>query len=88
MLLMAAFDSNRYRWIGSFLGLGAELVVHATRSVCDGSVLNAESGRADTRARLEEWTGVLSLYYPRTDTKYDVPLAAKPALEYLALKRQ
>ena len=56
-------------------------MVHATRSVCDGSVLNAESGSADTRARLEEWTGVLSLYYPRTDIKYDAPLAAKPAFE-------
>jgi len=78
---MAAFDSIRFRWIGPVLGLGADLVVHATRSVCDGSVLNAESGSADTRARLEEWTGVLSLYYPRTDIKYDAPLAAKPAFE-------
>lgn len=88
MLLMAAFGSIRYRWIGSVLGLGAEVVVRATRSVCDGSVLNAESGRADTQARLEEWAGVLSLYYPRTDIKYDVPMAAKPSLEYLVLRRQ
>ena len=42
--------------------LTAELLDRATRGISDGSLLNAESGRADTRARLDEWTGVLSLY--------------------------
>jgi hypothetical protein len=74
---MAAFDSIGYRWVGSCLGLGTELVVRATRSICDGSLLNADSGRADTRARLDEWAGVLSLYDPLTDTKYVVPVASQ-----------
>jgi hypothetical protein len=57
---MAALDILRDRW----LGLGTELLVRATRSICDGSVLNAETGRAITSARIEDWAGVLSLYEP------------------------
>jgi len=55
---MAALDTLRDHW----LGLGTELLVRATRTICDGSVLNADSGRAVTSARIEEWAGVLSLY--------------------------
>jgi hypothetical protein len=55
---MAAFDTLRAQWAG----LGTELLIRATRGICDGSLLNADSGRADTRARLDDWTGVLSLY--------------------------
>jgi hypothetical protein len=42
-----------------------ELVVRATRGIYDGSVLNAEIGRAVTRARIEDWAEVLSLYEPQ-----------------------
>ena len=55
---MAAFESLREHW----LGVGTELIVRATRSICDGSVLNADHGRALTSARIEEWSSVLSLY--------------------------
>ncbi|MGY4771434.1 hypothetical protein ACXC9Q_31380 [Kribbella sp. CWNU-51] len=55
---MAALDTLRAQWAG----LGTELLIRATRGICDGSVLNADSGRADTRARIDDWTGVLSLY--------------------------
>ncbi|WP_433167406.1 hypothetical protein [Kribbella sp. CA-247076] len=55
---MAALDILRTQWAG----LGTELLIRATRGICAGSLLNAESGRADTSARLEDWTGVLSLY--------------------------
>ena len=51
---MAALDALR--------DITAELLVRATRGISDGSLLNADSGRADTRARLDDWTGVLSLY--------------------------
>jgi hypothetical protein len=57
---MAALDILREHW----LGLGTDLLVRATRSICDGSLLNADSGRADTRARIEDWAGVLVLYDP------------------------
>jgi hypothetical protein len=57
---MAALENLREHW----LVVGTELLVRATRGICDGSLLNADSGRADTRARIEEWTGVLSLYAP------------------------
>ena len=57
---MAVLDILRDRW----LGLGTELLVRATRGICDGSVLNAEAGRAITSARIEDWAGVLSLYEP------------------------
>jgi hypothetical protein len=57
---MAALENLREHW----LVVGTELLVRATRSICDGSLLNAETGRADTRARLEEWAGVLTLYAP------------------------
>ncbi|MDX6282301.1 MAG: hypothetical protein QOH03_3372 [Kribbellaceae bacterium] len=57
---MAALENLREHW----LVVGTELLVRATRSICDGSLLNAETGRADTRARIEEWTSVLSLYTP------------------------
>jgi hypothetical protein len=53
--------SFREQWVG----LGTELVVRATRGICAGSVLNAEIGRAVTRARIEDWAGVLSLYEPQ-----------------------
>lgn len=55
---MAALDTLRAQWAG----LGTELLIRATRGICDGSLLNADSGRADTRARIDDWTGVLSLY--------------------------
>jgi hypothetical protein len=55
---MAAFENLREHW----LGVGTELLVRATRGICDGSLVNAESGRADTQARIEDWVGVLSLY--------------------------
>jgi len=57
---MAALENLRAHW----LVVGTELVVRATRGICDGSLLNADSGRADTRARIEEWSDVLSLYPP------------------------
>jgi hypothetical protein len=40
----------------------AELLVRATRGISAGSLLNADSGRADARARLDDWDDVLSLY--------------------------
>ena len=55
---MAALDSLRTHW----RGLGTDLLVRATRSICDGSLLNADSGRALTRARIEDWAAVLPLY--------------------------
>ena len=55
---MAALDTLRAQWAG----LGTELLIRATRGICDGSLLNADSGRADTHARLDDWSGVLSLY--------------------------
>jgi hypothetical protein len=55
---MAALDTLRAQWAG----LGTELLIRATRAICDGSLLNADSGRADTRARIDDWTEVLSLY--------------------------
>lgn len=51
---MAALDTLRV--------VTVELLVRATRGISDGSLLNADSGRADTSARLEDWVGVLSLY--------------------------
>jgi hypothetical protein len=48
-----------------WLSVSTELLVRATRGICAGSVLNAELGRAVTRARIEEWAGVLSLYEPQ-----------------------
>jgi hypothetical protein len=51
--------------MATFRDLGTELLVRATRSICAGSVLNAEIGSAVTRARIEEWAGVLSLYEPQ-----------------------
>jgi hypothetical protein len=62
---MAAFESLREHW----LGVGTELIVKATRSICDGSVLNADHGRAVTSARIEEWSSVLPLY--QTDNSSD-----------------
>ncbi|WBQ03192.1 hypothetical protein [Kribbella sp. CA-293567] len=61
---MAALENLRAHW----LAVGTELLVHATRGICDGSLLNADSGRADTSARLEEWSGVLSLYAVADET--------------------
>ncbi|MFG1905338.1 hypothetical protein [Kribbella sp. NPDC048928] len=51
---MAALDTLR--------DVTVELLVRATRGISDGSLLNADSGRADTRARIDDWAGVLSLY--------------------------
>jgi hypothetical protein len=55
---MAALDTLRAQWAG----LGTELLIRATRGICAGSLLNADTGRADTSARLEDWAAVLSLY--------------------------
>jgi hypothetical protein len=55
---MAALDTLREQW----RDLGTELLVRATRTICDGSRVNADSGRAVTSARIEDWVGVLSLY--------------------------
>ena len=75
LVRMAAFDSVRDHWLSSCLascrGLGTELLVRATRGICDGSLLNADTGRADTHARLDEWTGVLSLYDPLPPERLD-----------------
>jgi len=51
---MAALDTLR--------DVTVELLVRATRGISTASLLNADSGRADTRARLDDWSGVLSLY--------------------------
>ena len=51
---MAALDTLRDATV--------ELLVRATRGISAGSLLNADSGRADTRARLDDWSDVLSLY--------------------------
>ncbi|MEU4290271.1 hypothetical protein AB0E63_18785 [Kribbella sp. NPDC026596] len=51
---MAALDSLR--------DITADLLIRATRGICAGSLLNADSGRIDTRARLDDWAAVLSLY--------------------------
>ena len=51
---MAALDSLR--------DITADLLIRATRGICAGSLLNADSGRSDTRARLDDWAAVLSLY--------------------------
>lgn len=62
---MAALENLREHW----LGVGTGLLVRATRGICDGSLVNADSGRADTRARIEDWAGVLSLYDPGNETR-------------------
>jgi hypothetical protein len=51
--------------MATFRDLSSELLVRATRGICAGSLLNADSGRAVTAARIEEWAGVLSLYEPQ-----------------------
>jgi hypothetical protein len=66
---MAALDTLRAQWVG----LGTELLIRATRGICDGSLLNADTGRAATSARLEDWTEVLSLY---TGEKESAPVRA------------
>jgi len=60
MSRMAALDTLR--------DLTAELLIRATQGISGGSLLNAESGHADTRARLDEWDGVLSLYPGETES--------------------
>ncbi|GAA1607912.1 hypothetical protein GCM10009804_74800 [Kribbella hippodromi] len=57
---MAALDTLR--------DVSTELLVRATRGICAGSLLNAESGHADTSARLEDWADVLSLYAGDNET--------------------
>lgn len=44
--------------------LGTEVLIRATRGICHGSLMNADHGRADTRARLDAWSDVLPLYRP------------------------
>ncbi|TDW75219.1 hypothetical protein [Kribbella pratensis] len=51
---MAALDTLR--------DVTIDLLARATRGVCDGSLLNADAGRADTSARIDDWSGILSLY--------------------------
>jgi hypothetical protein len=46
-----------------------ELLLRATRGISDGSLLNADTGRADTRARLDDWAGVLSLYSEESESE-------------------
>lgn len=73
---MAAIDSLRAGWFESWVGLGTTLLIQATRGICDGSLLNADAGRADTRARLDEWAGVLPLYESPGEQPYDVAVSA------------
>jgi hypothetical protein len=61
---MAALDTLRDRW----RDVTTELLVRATRGISDGSRLNADHGRTETRARLDEWAGVLSLYSPEGES--------------------
>ncbi|GAA3131225.1 hypothetical protein JOF29_007568 [Kribbella aluminosa] len=58
---MAALDSLR--------DVTVDLLVRATRGICDGSLLNADSGRADTSARIDDWAGVLSLYAAENESR-------------------
>jgi hypothetical protein len=58
---MAALDTLR--------DVTVELLVRATRGISDGSLLNAESGHADTLARLDDWAGVLSLYTAENESR-------------------
>jgi hypothetical protein len=58
---MAALDTLR--------DVTVELLVRATRGISDGSLLNADSGRADTRARIDDWAGVLSLYAVENESR-------------------
>jgi hypothetical protein len=46
-----------------------ELLVRATRGISDGSLLNADTGRADTHARLDDWSDVLSLYAAENESR-------------------
>ncbi|MGW6282619.1 hypothetical protein [Kribbella sp. NPDC055071] len=55
---MAALDTLR----AQCAVLGTDFLIRATRAICVGSLLNADSGRAVTHARIDEWHGVLSLY--------------------------
>jgi hypothetical protein len=68
---MAALDNLRAQWAG----LGTELLIRATRGISDGSLLNADSGRADTSARIDDWSGVLSLYTGENES-VAVPVSA------------
>ncbi|GAA1118647.1 hypothetical protein GCM10009630_15510 [Kribbella jejuensis] len=58
---MAALDTLR--------DVTVELLVRATRGISDGSLLNADTGRADTHARLDDWTDVLSLYAAENESR-------------------
>jgi hypothetical protein len=58
---MAALDTLRE--------VTVELLVRATRRVCDGSVLNADAGRTDTHARIDDWSAVLSLYAAENESR-------------------
>lgn len=69
MVRMAARESLRTHMIGSCVGLGTELIVRAMRGICTGSLLNADTGRADTRARIEDWNSVLPLYEHTAEIK-------------------
>ena len=58
---MAALDTLR--------DVTTELLVRATRGISDGSLPNADSGRADTRARIDDWAGILSLYAAENESR-------------------
>ncbi|MFC0622662.1 hypothetical protein [Kribbella deserti] len=66
---MAAPESLRTVVLGSCVGLGTELMIRAMRGICTGSLLNADTGRATTRARIEDWNSVLSLYEHTAEVK-------------------
>jgi hypothetical protein len=58
---MAALDTLRE--------VTVELLVRATRGISDASLLNADIGRADTHARIDDWAGVLSLYAAENESR-------------------
>jgi hypothetical protein len=69
--------------VGSFLNravvIGADLLVHATRNVCEHGLRNAEGGLAEIRGRINEWVGILALYEPLQAPAPEASSAAFPA---------
>jgi hypothetical protein len=57
---MAALDTFR----AQCTVLGTDFLIRATRGICHRSLQNADTGRATTHARLDDWTEVLTLYTP------------------------
>jgi hypothetical protein len=55
--------------VGSILDravvIGAELLMRATRNVCEHGTRNAERGLAEIHGRIDEWVGIRALYDPR-----------------------